>query len=146
MRPRTANIHLPRSRNRFPGTGTRLLALSLSMRRKLDLAAAWGILALGVIHCLFTPFAHRKFTEASLWFFAAGLALLYAGAFNLVRIRYADLRGLRRACFAVNLTLLGFVLAFAAYTLPRNLANPAAWLLILLCAAATWFAAPPAAG
>ena len=111
------------------------------MRHKLDLGSAWGIVALGAIHCSFTPFAYRKFTEASLWFFAAGLTLLYAGAFNLVRIRYADLRGLRGACLAVNLTLLGFVLAFAAYTLPRNLGNPAAWLLILLCAMAAWFAA-----
>ena len=110
------------------------------MQRKLDLAAAWGLVALGVIHCGFTPFAYRKFSEASLWFFAAGLTLLYAGAFNLVRVANPAAAGLRRTCLAVNLSLLAFVIAFAAYTLPRNLGNPAAWLLLALCGAVTWFA------
>ena len=109
------------------------------MQRKLDLAAAWGLVALGVVHCSFTPFAYRKFSEASLWFFAAGLTLLYAGAFNLVRVANPVAIGLRRTCLAVNLSLLAFVIAFAANTLPRNLGNPAAWLLVALCGLATWF-------
>lgn len=109
------------------------------MRRKVDLAAGFGLIAIGVIHCAFTPFAFRKFSEASLWFFAAGLTLLYAGAFNLVRVGNPGAAGLRRTCLAVNLSLLAFVIAFAANTLPRNLGNPAAWLLIALCGVVTWF-------
>lgn len=110
------------------------------MQRKLDRAAAWGLVAIGVIHCAFTPFAFRKFSEASLWFFAAGLALLYAGAFNLVRVGNPAAAGLRRTCLAVNLSLLAFVIVFAANTLARNLGNPAAWVLLALCATVTWFA------
>lgn len=110
------------------------------MRRKVDLAAGFGLVAIGVIHCAFTPFAFRKFTEASLWFFAAGLALLYAGAFNLARVGNPAAAGLRRTCLAVNLSLLAFVIVFAANTLTRNLGNPAAWVLLALCAAVTWFA------
>ena len=94
---------------------------------------------LGVIHCFFTLFTYRELSQLTLWILAEGLILVYGGAFNLVRIRYPNVDGLRRTCLGVNLVLLGYAVALAAYTLPRNAWSPLVWLLLGLCGLATWF-------
>jgi hypothetical protein len=48
--------------------------------------AAYLIIALGGAHLLFTPFNYHKFTLNALWFFSAGLAVIFAGFLNLMFI------------------------------------------------------------
>jgi fatty acid desaturase len=45
------------------------------------------VIALGVIHILFTTVAYSGFSINAMWFFAAGLAMVFAGFLNIAFIR-----------------------------------------------------------
>ena len=53
----------------------------------LDWICAVVVLALGVVHCVFTPFAYPSFSVAALWFLGAGLALIFGGMLNVLRLQ-----------------------------------------------------------
>ena len=107
---------------------------------RLQSVMAWGIVAVGLLHCFMTPVRYKALSESALWFFSAGLALLYAGAFNLLLLRYGgSAPGLRGVCIGVNLSMLCFVLVYAGRNLGRALHDPGSILLILLVAGLTVF-------
>jgi len=48
---------------------------------------AWLLVALGLVHIAFTPFAYRAFTQNALWFAGAGAALILCGFLNVAWLR-----------------------------------------------------------
>ena len=81
--------------------------------RILDWIFAVILCALGVLHCVLTPFITRGFTLSALWFFSAGLALMYGGMLNLLRLRGPASPLLRLFALIANASMLGVALAFA---------------------------------
>ncbi len=107
---------------------------------RLQIVMAWGIVAVGLLHCCMTPTRYDTLSESALFFFSAGLALLYVGAFNLLLTRYAgSAPALRGVCIGANLSMLGFVLVYAGRNWGRALRDPASILLILMVAGLTAF-------
>jgi hypothetical protein len=93
----------------------------------------WLILSIGVVHCCATFRYHSALTEAALWFFCAGLALVYAALLNLSRLRGgAESSFLSWACRTANVSLAGFVLVFAGRKWEQALRDPASLLLTAL--------------
>ncbi|HEY0098856.1 MAG TPA: hypothetical protein VGB76_07870 [Pyrinomonadaceae bacterium] len=74
------------------------------MLRTIHTACTYLIIALGVLHLLFTFHDYDAFTLGALWFAGAGFALMFAGFLNLVALRHAAGDGLVRAlCVVANL-------------------------------------------
>ncbi len=102
----------------------------------LDRALGCFLVALGCVHnFVAAPLAFDEWSTRALWFVSAGLALWYAGFLNLVRA--ADAPGSAAQHFSrwANVSLLAFVLAFAA-TSGRG-AAPESILLVAAVAALT---------
>ena len=98
----------------------------------LDWICAVVVLALGVVHCALTPVLYRTFSLAALWFFAAGLALIFAGMLNVLRLKSVGSPLAGTFALIANACLLAFVLLFA---LKINLAhNPQGVVLIVALA------------
>ena len=77
------------------------------------------IIALGLVHLLFTFHDYDEFTLRALWFASAGFAIIFAGFLNLISIRLAGRDALVRAlCFVSNVVLT--VLFVAALWLMRQ--------------------------
>lgn len=112
---------------------------------RMDRIVASVIFGIGVLHCGVTfVIVETAGGEVSFWFFSGGLAMIYAATLNLLRVRYAGVApGLRRACLAVNLSLLSFILAYAASKGMRIFRNPGAVLLVASVLAATAFSMLP---
>lgn len=107
-----------------------------------DRLNSWLMFGIGVLHCGVTFFLFSGYSEGAMWFFSAGLAMVYCAALNLLRIRYAAAAaGVRRVSLAVNLSLLVFVLVYVAEAGLKTFRNPAAVLLVLCAVAATTFSA-----
>jgi hypothetical protein len=107
---------------------------------RLDRLTACLILGIGVLHCGVTFLLAHGFTDNALWFFSGGLAMIYCGALNLLRVHYARIApGVRAASLLVNLSMLAFILAYAFLRGPRIARNPGALLLIACAVAATGF-------
>jgi len=104
---------------------------------RFDRLCAGLVFLLGVAHCLTAGQASR----ARLWYFSAGLAVLFAAMLNLLRVRngYA-VRGLRVFCIIANVTLTVFVTALvASMGWPRTLQNPMLPALVVLLTIETAF-------
>ena len=87
----------------------------------LDWICAVVVLALGVVHCVFTPFAYPSFSVAALWFLGAGLALIFGGMLNVLRLQGASSPLARTFSAMANAGMLAFALLFAAQvSLARN--------------------------
>ncbi len=71
------------------------------------------LFALGVVHCVFTPFVYHSISLAALWFFSAGLALLFAGMLNILRAKGPVSPLLRGFCITANAAVFAFALVFA---------------------------------
>ncbi len=100
--------------------------------RILDWLFAVIVLALGVVHCAVTPVIYHAFTLAALWFFSAGLALIFVGMLNLLRLKGAGSPLARTFALIANASMLAFALAFA---LMVHLAhNPQGIVLIVVLA------------
>jgi lysylphosphatidylglycerol synthetase-like protein (DUF2156 family) len=105
--------------------------------RVLDYVLAGIIFGLGIVHCLVTFAQYKAFTLGAVWFFGAGLALLFLGMLNLLRIRHGRLAWLRP--FAAIANLLTLALA-AAVAMKMDLpSNPQALVLLLALAGESWF-------
>jgi hypothetical protein len=103
------------------------------MLRKLDVTLAGTLIALGCVHnFVAAPLTYPELTARALWFVSAGLALWYAGFLNLLRIRLAPHRLAAGLALLANLTLLVFVLTYAA--LRGNWLAPEAILLMVTVA------------
>jgi hypothetical protein len=112
----------------------------------LDRINSWILLGIGALHCAMTFVLAGSWNQNAMWFFAAGLALIYAAALNLLRIRFAAVApAVRAVALAVNFSQLAFVLAYAALVGKDIVRNPAAVLLIVSVGAATVFSIPRSA-
>ena len=107
------------------------------MMRKLDWAAGWALVILGATHCLFTFAQYKELSGAAMWFFSGGLALIYTGALNLVRVN-AGKAAAGWSQFA-NLSMLLFAMAYAARRGMKAFSDPQVWLLLALLGGAAWF-------
>lgn len=97
----------------------------------LDWLCAVIVLALGVVHCAVTPLLYSAFNTSALWFFSAGLALIFGGMLNVLRLKGA---GSPAGTFALiaNALMLAFALVFA---LKINLSrNPQGIVLLVVVA------------
>ena len=98
----------------------------------LDWLSAIVVLALGVVHCALTPVIYRPFSLSALWFFAAGLALVFAGMLNVLRLKGPGSPLLHSFSSVANASLLLVAVLFA---LKVNLAhNPQGVVLLIALA------------
>lgn len=103
----------------------------------LDWIFAIVLCALGVVHGALTPLVYHAITLSTLWFLAAGLALIFAGMLNIVRLKGAGSPLARTFALIANACLLAFALLFAVTV---NLArNPQGVVLIIAVAGEFFF-------
>lgn len=105
--------------------------------RAFDRSLAWCLVLLGCVHnFVAAPLMYDQLSATVLWFVSAGLALWYAGFINLLRSYSAEAtRQLRIFCILTNLSMLAFVLSFAAVR--GNWAAPESLALIGIVAGLT---------
>ncbi len=110
-----------------------------------DRIFGWLLVMLGCAHnFVAAPLTYDQLSAQALWFVSAGLALWYAGFINLLRSYSAEpTRLLRIFCILTNLSMLAFVLAYAAGR--GNWAAPASLALIGTVASLTVFSVVSAA-
>jgi len=95
----------------------------------LDWLCAIVVFALGVVHCAVTPVTYRPFSLPAVWFFGAGLALIFAGMLNVLRLKGPGSPLLHLFSSIANGSLLLFAMLFA---LKVNLAqNPQGVVLLI---------------
>jgi hypothetical protein len=98
----------------------------------LDWLCAIVVFALGIVHCALTPVVYRPFSLAALWFFAAGLALVFIGMLNVLRLKGPSSPLLRSFSTIANASGLLVAVLFA---LKVNLAhNPQGVILLIALA------------
>ena len=114
----------------------------MKFMKRTDVAFAWMILVLGVVHLCVTPFVYSRFTQAAVWFAGAGLAGVFAGMLNLIRIRHAaSIPALRTFLLLANLLLLPWIVAGVASMLSQLHRNPQALILLIAVLGETLFSA-----
>jgi len=69
---------------------------------------AWLVIVLGVFHMAATWRFYRELTPAALWFFNAGIVLVFTGALNLVAYRAGQVASVRWFCRCVNVVMTCF--------------------------------------
>jgi len=79
----------------------------------LDWLCAIVVFALGIVHCALTPLINRPSSLSALWFFAAGLALVFAGMLNVLRLKGPGSPLLHSFSSVANATLLLVAVLFA---------------------------------
>lgn len=117
--------------------------------KRLDAIFAWIILALGVVHTCVTPLVYRRFSQGAVWFAGAGLAVIFAGKLNLIRIGYGSrVPALRTFSLIANLLLLPWITAGVVSMLSELPRNPQALILMIAIFGETLFSAtkPHSAG
>lgn len=84
--------------------------------RVVDRVLGWSLVLLGCVHnFVAAPLTYDELSSRALWFASAGLALWYAGFINLLRSYSKEpTRLLRTFCLLTNLSMLVFVLTYAA--------------------------------
>lgn len=108
------------------------------MLRRVHQISTYLAIALGVVHLCFTPFAYRVFTHNTLWFFGAGMAIVYAGFLNLAHLAHPAANTLRVLCLITNIvTALMFAVALAVVPEPQVFVG---FALFAVCTAATFIA------
>jgi hypothetical protein len=53
----------------------------------IDWLCAILVFALGIVHSALTPVIYRPLSLSALWFFAAGLAMVFGGMLNVLRLQ-----------------------------------------------------------
>jgi hypothetical protein len=82
------------------------------MLRTVHTVCAYLIIALGLLHLLFTFHDYDAFTLDALWFASAGVAIIFAGFLNLISNRLAGRDALAHAlCIVSNLVLTALFVA-----------------------------------
>ena len=103
------------------------------MLKTIHAVCTYLIIALGVLHLLFTFHDYDEFTLRALWFASAGFAIIFAGFLNLLSLRLAGRDALARwLCVGSNLIVT--VLFVAVLWLMQQ---PQVFVGILLFAVAT---------
>jgi hypothetical protein len=77
---------------------------------------AAAVVVVGLLH-MATTFRLSASAAGKVWFFGAGIALVLAGVLNFLNLRYGFIAfGLRVACIATNLFMLGFAVVAGSIT------------------------------
>ena len=97
--------------------------------KALDWIFAAVVFALGIVHCAVTPLFYRSLSLAGLWFFSGGLALIFAGMLNVLRVKGPASPLLRGFCIAANASLVVVILWFSLTAGLRR--NPQGVVLIV---------------
>jgi hypothetical protein len=114
----------------------------LTAVKRLDPVCAWIILALGVVHVCVTPFVYSHFSQSAVWFAGSGLAGIFAGMLNLLRIRHGNaISALHTFSMIANLLSLVWIIAGTASLLPALRENPQALILLVAILVETLFSA-----
>lgn len=58
--------------------------------RKLHQISSYLIVALGIVHILYTTQAYDKFTLNAFWFIGSGMGVMFAGFLNLMFLRFPE--------------------------------------------------------
>ena len=78
---------------------------------------SWGIVLRGTVHMLTTAALTTSSAAGRVWFFGAGMAMVLAGALNLLNRAYgASAVGVRRVCIACNVLMTCFAVAAGVFT------------------------------
>ncbi len=92
------------------------------MLRTADYVTTVCIVLLGTVHTTLTPLFYQDFSLGALWFAGSGLALIFAGFLNIIRIKIPETM-IIIFCIIVNLMMLIFCVVaailirqFQAYT------------------------------
>ncbi len=89
---------------------------------------SWGIVLLGTVHMLTTVALTAGSAAGRIWFFGAGIAMVLAGALNLLNRAYgARAVGVRRVCIGSNVLMTCFAVVAGVFT---N-AGPAQFIVVL---------------
>lgn len=75
------------------------------MKKRIDMIASSLLVFLGVGHTVLTPNFYKGFEPDALWFAGTGLALIYLGVLNLVRL-FCGIRRVTRVVLLANLVWL----------------------------------------
>jgi len=106
--------------------------------KRLDHTLAWIILGLGIVHCGITPIVYGRFTQSAVWFFGAGLAGIFVGMLNLIRIEHGRVvPAVRKFAVIANVLTLGWTIAGTASMLAVLHSNPQAVVLVAALAGET---------
>ncbi|HEX8130197.1 MAG TPA: hypothetical protein VF527_13925 [Pyrinomonadaceae bacterium] len=82
------------------------------MLKTIHTVCTYLIIALGVLHLLFTFHDYEDFTLRALWFASAGFAIIFAGFLNLISIRLAGRDRLALSlCFVSNVVVAALFVA-----------------------------------
>ena len=85
--------------------------------RRAYLVIGWGIVLLGIIHMFAATRLFSGLTAAALWFFSGGIAMVLAGALNLLNHAYgATAPGLRRVGMGTNVVMTVFAMVTGIVT------------------------------
>ncbi len=104
--------------------------------KRIDRLVGWGIFGIGLLHCLLAPLIFREFGTRAMWFIGTGFAMMYQGAFNLLRVQYGSAApGVKRVSVAANLGGLAFAILFVLVRGARAF-NPSSFLFLGLLAGA----------
>ena len=77
-----------------------------AMLRRIHVIVTYLIIALGVVHLLFTARNFSRLTLGALWFASAGFAIIFAGFMNVVHTRGAGRdRVVHALCLTTNITV-----------------------------------------
>ncbi len=85
------------------------------MLKMLDIGLSLLAIAIGVLHSfIVAPQIYKSLTLDAFWFFAAGLAIIFTGVLNGLRIAYGSLaKGVYWSALFASLTMLGLIAVFA---------------------------------
>src|SRR5262249_40095152 len=105
--------------------------------KRFDRVCAGAIFLLAMAHCLTAGSA----VNARLWYFSAGLAVLFTAMLNLLRIRNGyTVQGLRMFSIGANVMLTVFTISLiASIGWARTLQSPAILVLLALLTIETGF-------
>jgi len=79
--------------------------------KRVYLALACGIIALGLVHMAATTRFFAALTQSALWFLSGGLVMVLTGALNLLNRSYGGVApGLRWVSVAANVVMTTFAL------------------------------------
>lgn len=89
---------------------------------------SWGVVLLGTVHMLTTAALTGASAPGRLWFFGAGIAMVLAGALNLLNRAYgAGAVGVRWVCIGSNLLMTCFAVVAGVF----SNAGPAQFIVVL---------------
>lgn len=72
-----------------------------------DRIFAWALVVMGLVHCALTHLVHPAWTIDTIWFLCGGLAMIFAGMLNILRIAYAGVAPATRiAALLANVLML----------------------------------------